>query len=85
MTAGVNASALVFSNPVSLDPIPARHGMISRQRQNPGIRISRDQGKTWSDAVSLEGGSSAYNDLAVAPDGTICASINTARSHPTTP
>jgi sialidase-1 len=62
---------LVFSNPATLEPNPARPDAISRQRKNLGLRTSRDAGKTWSEPFGLESGPSAYSDLAVAPDGTL--------------
>lgn len=63
--------ALVFSNPASLEPEPARPGAINRRRQNLGLRVSRDQGTTWTEPFVLETGPSAYSDLALAPDGSI--------------
>jgi sialidase-1 len=63
--------SLVFSNPATVEPNPARPTIISRQRKNLGLRLSRDAGKTWSESLVLEAGPSAYSDLAVAPDGTI--------------
>ena len=41
-------------------------------RENLTIRLSYDEGKTWSTAKILEKGSSAYSDLAVLPDGRVC-------------
>jgi sialidase-1 len=63
--------SLVFSNPATLEPNPARPTAIALQRQNLGLRLSRDAGQTWSEPLVLEPGLSAYSDLAVAPDGTI--------------
>lgn len=63
--------SLVFSNPATVEPNPARPTIISRQRKNLGLRVSRDAGKNWSEPLVLEAGPSAYSDLAVAPDGTI--------------
>jgi sialidase-1 len=65
--------ALLFSNPrrLALDPegreIPAGRG----KRENLGIQLSRDDGKTWQVHKTLESGSSAYSDLCVLPDGTV--------------
>lgn len=73
---------LVFSNPVSLDPLPGRPNVISRQRQNLGLRVSRDSGKTWSGPLTLEAGPSAYSDLAVAPDGAILCFYEHGTEHP---
>lgn len=64
---------LLFSNPRSLPrdregkPVPGGRG----RRENLSIRLSRDDGKTWPVAKTLEPGSSAYSDLAVLPDGTV--------------
>ena len=49
-------SRLLFSNPASL------------RRENLTVRISYDEGATWYGNKSLNGGPSAYSDLAVAPD-----------------
>lgn len=40
-------------------------------RSNLTIRLSYDEGKTWPVAKVLYGGSTAYSDLVVLPDGTI--------------
>jgi sialidase-1 len=47
--------------------IPGARG----QRKNLSLNLSRDDGKTWSPAKTLEPGPSAYSDLGVLPDGTI--------------
>jgi sialidase-1 len=62
---------LLFSNPATLEPNPARPQAVSRQRLNLGLRMSSDRGKTWSEPLVLESGPSAYSDLAVAPDGDV--------------
>jgi sialidase-1 len=64
---------LIFSNPHSLDidkngkEKPAGRG----KRKNLAIKLSRDDGKTWSINKTLDAGLSAYSDLAVLPDGTV--------------
>ena len=64
---------LLFSNPHSLklDPsgqeVPGGRG----ERKNLTIKLSQDDGKTWSTSKTLEPGSSAYSDLAVLTDGTV--------------
>ncbi len=64
---------LIFSNPHTLardetgNEIPAGRG----PRKNLSIKLSRDDGMTWSVNKTLESGPSAYSDLAVLPDGTI--------------
>jgi sialidase-1 len=62
---------LFFSNPATLEPNPARPEAVAKQRQNLGVRFSRDAGRTWSAPLVLERGPSAYSDLAIAPDGTL--------------
>jgi sialidase-1 len=52
---------LVFVNPDS----------AARERRNLTIRISEDDGRTWSARRAIEPGPSAYADLAVLRDGTI--------------
>jgi len=64
---------LLFSNPhtLALDKdgieIPAGRG----KRENLCIKLSRDDGKTWSVNKVLDPGKAAYSDLAVLPDGTV--------------
>lgn len=84
MASGVRApdGTLVFSNPVSLESNPARPTVVSRRRQNLGIRASRDAGKTWLEPFVLEPGPSAYSDLAIAPDGTVLCFYENGRSGP---
>ena len=41
-------------------------------RNNLTIRASSDEGKTWATSRVLHKGGSAYSDLAVLPDGSIC-------------
>ena len=65
-------SLLLFSNPDNLtradgEAAPGR----SRDRRNLSIRSSDDEGRTWSDAKTLEPGWSMYSDIAVTPAGTI--------------
>ena len=64
---------LIYSNPHTLGldakkkEIPAGRG----RRENLSIKLSRDDGKTWTINKTLEAGPSAYSDLAVLSDGTI--------------
>jgi sialidase-1 len=51
---------LVFSNPASLT------------RDHMRVRISYDEGRTWSDGKLLHEGPAAYSCLAVLPDKTVC-------------
>ncbi|HWG44353.1 MAG TPA: CocE/NonD family hydrolase [Gemmataceae bacterium] len=50
---------ILFSNPAST------------KREKMTVRLSRDEGKTWSNARVLHDGPSAYSCLAVLPNGTI--------------
>jgi len=60
----------VFSNP---DSVTRADGKVqaSKDRRNLTLRLSRDEGATWSAARVLEPGPSAYSDLAALGDGAI--------------
>ena len=64
---------LIFSNPHSLaldkerKEIPGGRG----KRENLSIKVSYDDGKSWTVNRTLESGPSAYSDLAVLPNGEI--------------
>ena len=64
---------LIFSNPHTLkfekdgSEAPAGRG----KRENLSIKLSRDDGKTWSVNKTLDPGKAAYSDLVVLADGTI--------------
>lgn len=65
-------NVILFSNPHNLDvnkgkPEPGK----SRARKNVSIKVSRDEGQTWTVNKLLEDGPSMYSDLAVTPSGTI--------------
>ena len=64
---------LVFSNPhtVAHDAAGQERPGTSGKRENLTIKLSRDDGQTWSLGRTLEAGPSAYSDLAVLPDGTV--------------
>lgn len=55
-----NKTKLIFSNTKS-----------SEKRENLTVRISDDNGKTWSDGRTVYSGSSAYSDLTVLQNGEI--------------
>ncbi len=62
---------IVFASPHNLDradgkPAPGK----SRDRKNLSIKLTYDEGQTWSFNKILEPGLSAYSDLAVLPEGT---------------
>lgn len=63
---------IAFSNPHNLsrrdgNEIPGR----SRDRVNLSIKLSEDEGRTWTTNRTLEESFSGYSDLAALPDGTI--------------
>lgn len=65
-------AVLLFSNPDNLsrakgDEEPGK----SRDRRNLTIKLSADEGQTWSVAKVLEPGWSAYSDIIVGQKGTI--------------
>ncbi|RRB04366.1 sialidase family protein [Larkinella rosea] len=53
-------TVLLFSNPNS-----------PKTRTNMTVRVSTDDGKTWSGGKEIYSGSSAYSDLVIQKDGTI--------------
>lgn len=63
---------IAFSNPhnLSRQAGPEVAGK-NRDRVNVTIKLSDDEGKTWSASRTLEPGFSGYSDLAALPDGTI--------------
>ncbi len=73
---------MLFSNPHTLGldreghEIPARRG----NRESLCIKLSRDDGKTWTINKVLDPGKAAYSDLAVLPDETILCLYEADRS-----
>ena len=55
-------SRILFANP---------HNPENRQRRNLTVKLSEDDGQTWTASKVLEPGISAYSDLAVGPDKAI--------------
>lgn len=51
-------------------------------REQLTVRLSYDEAKTWPLAKVLCGGPSAYSDLAVLPNGTICCLYERGEAHP---
>lgn len=65
---------LLFSNPDNLDKAGAKQPPApgtGRDRKNVTVRLSTDDGKTWTAKRTIESGFSAYSDLARASDGTM--------------
>ena len=54
----------------------------STERRMLTVRLSYDECRTWPVARCLFEGPSAYSDLAVAPDGTICCLYERGEEHP---
>lgn len=65
---------ILFSN-------PAYKG-IGPDRRRMTIRMSRDECRTWPVSAVLYEGPSAYSDLCVLPDGTICCLYERGAQHP---
>ncbi|MFW6107456.1 MAG: sialidase family protein [bacterium] len=57
-------------------------GPGGKGRNNLTVRASTDEGHSWPIARVLQPGPSAYSDLAVLPDGTICCLYETGEQHP---
>lgn len=57
---GENKNMLVFANPKS-----------STDRKNLTIRVSKDDGQTWSDGKTIYAGSSAYSSICILKNGEI--------------
>jgi sialidase-1 len=64
---------LLFSNPDNLTKAKIKDppAGTSRDRKNLPVRLSEDDGKTWTAQRVIESGFSAYSDLALLGDGTI--------------
>lgn len=77
LTEPVCMAGLVRWPTVETNSTPVQHILFSnpasgtRDRRNLTVRLSEDDGRTWSASRVLEPGPSAYSDLAVLPDGTI--------------
>ncbi len=63
---------LAFSNPHNLARRDGKEvAGRSRDRVNVSIKLSDDEGQTWSASRTLEPGFSGYSDVAALPDGTM--------------
>jgi sialidase-1 len=67
---------LLFSNPHTTEREHAA-------RRDVTLHLSRDDGKTWPIAKTLQSGPSAYSDLATLPDGTILCFYESGTAKPT--
>jgi len=69
---GDKPGLIAFSNPHNLSRKAGREvAGKTRDRVNVTIKLSEDEGRTWSASRTLEAGFSGYSDLAALPDGTI--------------
>ncbi len=65
-------SLLLFCNPNNLTRADGKEEPgKSRDRRNVSVRVSEDEGQTWTAGTSIEPEWSAYSDIAVTPSGTI--------------
>lgn len=78
----VSDRTLLFANPatdVNVDQVTGAKGHGARV--NMTVRVSRDDGATWTAAKSIHRGPSGYSSLAVLPDGTIGLAFEGGRAH----
>jgi hypothetical protein len=69
---GDKPGLIAFSNPHNLARSDGKEAAgKSRDRINVSIKLSDDEGQTWSASRTLEEGFSGYSDLAALPDGTM--------------
>jgi len=54
----------------------------SAEREQVTVRLSQDACQTWGVSRILHKGPSAYSDLAILPDGTICCLYERGETHP---
>ncbi|MEK7409524.1 MAG: sialidase family protein [Acidobacteriota bacterium] len=63
---------ILFANPHNLARADGRETPgLNRDRRNLTVKLSNDEGATWSVSRALEPGPAGYSDLAVGRDGTI--------------
>ncbi len=72
---------LLFSNPDNLTRMDGKD-LPGKDRKNLTVRVSYDEGVSWSVKKALEPGVSGYSDLAVLPDGTILCFYETGSAAP---
>lgn len=63
------AGALAFSNP-AVESVTGRCDMNARRRLT--VRLSRDDGRSWSDGLLVDEGASGYSDLACVDGRLLC-------------
>jgi sialidase-1 len=64
-------SLLLFSNPDNLTRADGKDA-ISKDRKNLTVRLSRDEGRSWTAKRVIEPGQSGYSDLAAAHGDIFC-------------
>lgn len=69
---GADKSRILFTNPDNLarEDGKEQEGK-NRDRKNVTVKLSEDEGKTWTASRAIEPSFSGYSDVAVTPDGTI--------------
>ncbi|WP_044135238.1 sialidase family protein [Verrucomicrobium spinosum] len=69
---GADKNRILFTNPDNLarEDGKEQEGK-NRDRKNVTVKLSEDEGKTWTASRAIEPGFSGYSDVAVTPDGTI--------------
>ncbi len=70
---------ILFSNPDNLTRADGRD-VPGKDRKNVTVRISYDEGASWTVKRTVEAGPSGYSDLAVLPDGTILCFYEASRN-----
>lgn len=71
-TSSGGRNRILFSNPHNLQRADGKaEPGKSRDRRNVSVKISYDEGQTWSDGKTIEPNWSAYSDIAVTNRGTI--------------
>ncbi|WP_052360776.1 sialidase family protein [Geminisphaera colitermitum] len=69
---------LLFCNPDSRHDLEDKDALHFRSRSNGVIKLSRDDGKTWSEWRLIDGGRFGYSDLASDSNGNVYCAYDTA-------
>ena len=70
---------ILFSNPDNLTRADGRD-VPGKDRRNVTVRVSYDEGSSWTVKRTIEAGPSGYSDLAVLPNGTILCFYEASRN-----
>ncbi|WP_050023478.1 sialidase family protein [Verrucomicrobium sp. BvORR034] len=69
---GADKNRILFTNPDNLAREDGKETEgKNRDRKNVTVKLSEDEGKTWTAIRAIEPSFSGYSDVAVTPDGTI--------------